>query len=249
MAPELLIYGAILLAVPVLLGGVVLVAFGGTIQSHHRAARRLARLERGRARPEAIEALRKEMGQGVEGGGGLPLRASLGLKLTRAAVSLSPAQALGLMGALGLAAFAGLTLGTEAGLALRAALSALVGPAAVLVWLGRRAKARVAAVEEALPDAVELMVRSLRVGHPLSSAIQIVAREAPGPLGQEMTVIAEETAYGRDVGVFETGLSRGCPHQKTWGTRSSNRGVTPAMSRIILRAREHRSRPNGPPRD
>ena len=54
-------------------------------------------------------------------------------------------------------------------------------------------------LEEQLPDAVELMVRSLRVGHPFSSALDIVAKEVPDPLGTEIGVIADEAAYGRDV--------------------------------------------------
>ena len=43
------------------------------------------------------------------------------------------------------------------------------------------------------------MVRSLRVGHPFSSAIGIVAKEVPDPLGTEFGMIADEAAYGRDV--------------------------------------------------
>ena len=54
-------------------------------------------------------------------------------------------------------------------------------------------------LEEQLPDAVELMVRSLRVGHPFSSAIGIVSKEVPDPLGTEFGLIADEAAYGRDV--------------------------------------------------
>jgi tight adherence protein B len=38
------------------------------------------------------------------------------------------------------------------------------------------------------------------VGHPFSSAINIVAKEVPDPLGTEFGVIADESAYGRDVG-------------------------------------------------
>ena len=53
---------------------------------------------------------------------------------------------------------------------------------------------------EQLPEAVELMVRSLRVGHPFSSAVAIVAREVPDPLGTEMGMISDEAAYGRDMG-------------------------------------------------
>ncbi len=44
-------------------------------------------------------------------------------------------------------------------------------------------------IEEQLPDAVELMVRSLRVGHPFVSAIQIVAKEVQDPLASEFGVI------------------------------------------------------------
>jgi tight adherence protein B len=55
-------------------------------------------------------------------------------------------------------------------------------------------------IEEQLPDAVELMVRSLRVGHPFSSAVAIVSKEVPDPLGTEMGMISDEAAYGRDMG-------------------------------------------------
>jgi len=57
-----------------------------------------------------------------------------------------------------------------------------------------------AMIEEQLPDAVELMVRSLRVGHPFPSAIQIVSNEIEDPLASEFGMIADEAAYGRDVG-------------------------------------------------
>jgi tight adherence protein B len=75
-----------------------------------------------------------------------------------------------------------------------------MGVGGVYVWINGKAKKRMALFEEQLPDAVELMVRSLRVGHPFSSAIQIVAKEVPDPLGSEIGVIADESAYGRDVG-------------------------------------------------
>ena len=53
--------------------------------------------------------------------------------------------------------------------------------------------------EEQLPDAVDLIVRSLRIGHPISSAINIVASEMPDPLGTEFGIIADESAYGMPV--------------------------------------------------
>jgi tight adherence protein B len=97
-------------------------------------------------------------------------------------------------------AFVLLTVGTSAALAIRLVISVVMGVGAVFVWVTNTANKRLAMIEEQLPEAVELMVRSLRVGHPFSSALQIVAREVPDPLGTEMGVISDEAAYGRDVG-------------------------------------------------
>jgi tight adherence protein B len=96
-------------------------------------------------------------------------------------------------------AFLGLTIGTEAGLGVRIMVAVAMGVGGVYVWVNNKAKKRLALIEEQLPDAVELMVRSLRVGHPFSSAINIVAKEVPDPLGSEFGLIADEAAYGRDV--------------------------------------------------
>jgi tight adherence protein B len=75
-----------------------------------------------------------------------------------------------------------------------------MGIGGVYMWIGRKANKRMSMIEEQLPEAVELMVRSLRVGHPFSSAIQIVAKEIADPLGTEMGMISDEVAYGRDMG-------------------------------------------------
>lgn len=74
-----------------------------------------------------------------------------------------------------------------------------MGIGGVYFWVNKKAKDRMNLLEEQLPDAVELMVRSLRVGHPFSSAIAIVAKEVPDPLGTEFGVIADEASYGRDI--------------------------------------------------
>ena len=130
----------------------------------------------------------------------MALRAGLAARLGRAGLAMTPRRAINLMAAIAAAVFVSLTVWTDAAAGLRLVLSLLVGTGAVMAWIGKRTKARLMAIEEALPDAVELMVRSLRVGHPFSSTLQIVAREVPGPLGREMAAVAEETAYGREVG-------------------------------------------------
>jgi tight adherence protein B len=96
-------------------------------------------------------------------------------------------------------AFVGLTIGTGASIQIRLGVSVVMGVGAVYVWVNKKATQRMKLIEEQLPDAVELMVRSLRVGHPFSSAVNIVAREVADPLGSEFGMIADESAYGRDI--------------------------------------------------
>ena len=105
-----------------------------------------------------------------------------------------------IMALLSVVAFLGLTVGTDAALPVRALVAVAMGVGGVYVWVNGKAKKRLGLIEEQLPDAVELMVRSLRVGHPFASAINIVAKEVPDPLGTEFGIIADEAAYGRDVG-------------------------------------------------
>ncbi|MDN5788097.1 type II secretion system F family protein, partial [Pseudorhodobacter sp.] len=92
-----------------------------------------------------------------------------------------------------------LTIGTSAEPAVRGLIAVVMGVGGVYFWVAKKAKKRMDLMEEQLPDAVELMVRSLRVGHPFASAIGIVAKEVADPLGTEFGMIADEAAYGRDV--------------------------------------------------
>ena len=77
--------------------------------------------------------------------------------------------------------------------------SIVIGTGGVYFWLNGKAKKRLSLFEEQLPDAVDLIVRSLRVGHPFSSAINVVADEMYDPIGSEFGLIADEATYGLDV--------------------------------------------------
>lgn len=50
-----------------------------------------------------------------------------------------------------------------------------------------------------LPDALDLMARGLRVGHPLNTSIAAVAREMPDPIGTEFGIIADQISFGDDL--------------------------------------------------
>ena len=49
------------------------------------------------------------------------------------------------------------------------------------------------------PEAIELIVRSLKAGHPVPVAMAMVAREMPDPIGTEFGMMADEVTYGADL--------------------------------------------------
>ena len=193
-----LIYILIFVAVLVLVEGIYLTVFGKSISLNNRMSRRLALLEKNQNREQVLEQLRKEMSQHINSRG-IPLYSMLATKAQKANIAFSPQQLIGIMGLVTVMAFLGLTIGTEAALPIRVLVAVVMGVGGVFVWVSNKAKKRMTLMDEQLPDAVELMVRSLRVGHPFSSAIGIVAKEIPDPLGTEFGMISDEAAYGRNV--------------------------------------------------
>ncbi|MBO28322.1 MAG: pilus assembly protein TadB [Rhodobacteraceae bacterium] len=199
MSAEPIIYGLIFVGVLVLVEGLYLVAFGKSISLNSRVNRRLEMLEKGTRREEVLDKLRKEMQQHMKAKS-IPLYSLLAEKAQKAAIAFTPKQLIMIMGSVSAAAFMGLTIGTSTEPGVRAMLSVVIGVGGVYFWISSKANKRMAMIEEQLPDAVELMVRSLRVGHPFSNAISIVSKEVQDPLASEFGVIADESAYGRDVG-------------------------------------------------
>ncbi len=64
------------------------------------------------------------------------------------------------------------------------------------LYLWQRKKQKTQAVERQMPDAMELLARSLRAGHTLPSAVELLGDELEHPLGTEMKVTYEEQRYG-----------------------------------------------------
>jgi len=196
---EPIIYGLIFVGVLVLVEGLYLTVFGRSISLDKRVNRRLEMLEKHGNREQVMETLRKEMEQHLKARR-VPLYAILSVKAQKAAIAFTPKQIVMIMGATGVLAFLGLTIGTGTPLPVRVLVSAAMGVGGVYMWISLKASKRMGMLEEQLPDAIELMVRSLRVGHPFSSAIGIVANEVSDPLATEFGVIADEATYGRDIG-------------------------------------------------
>ena len=79
---------------------------------------------------------------------------------------------------------------------LAALFCGIVMPPLVLKLLrGRRQKK----FSAQFPDGIDIIVRSLRAGHPVPIAISMVAKEMPDPIGTEFGIISDELTYGSDL--------------------------------------------------
>lgn len=68
-----------------------------------------------------------------------------------------------------------------------------------LVIVENTRKKRVDRLIKQLPDALDLMARGLKVGHPLNATLRSVADEMPDPIGTEFGVVIDQVAYGDDL--------------------------------------------------
>lgn len=78
------------------------------------------------------------------------------------------------------------------------AVGAVLGFAPLGFVIIKRNK-RFAKFEEGLPEALDMMVSALRVGHSFSAAMGLVGRECPDPVGTEFRVCFEEQNYGLEL--------------------------------------------------
>jgi tight adherence protein B len=69
-------------------------------------------------------------------------------------------------------------------------------PFGFLLFMRKRRHSKFAAQ---FPDAMDIIVRSLRAGHPVPVAVALVAQEMPDPIGTEFGIAADEITYGADV--------------------------------------------------
>jgi tight adherence protein B len=77
-----------------------------------------------------------------------------------------------------------------------ALLCALLVAALPPVWVVWKREKRMTAIEEQMPDAIDLIARAMRAGHAFSSAIQMVGEESPEPLASEFRIVHEEINFG-----------------------------------------------------
>ena len=65
--------------------------------------------------------------------------------------------------------------------------------------IGKMIKRRVGKFTARFPDAIDLMVRGLRSGLPISETLGVVADEIPGPIGDEFRTVSDKMKIGRSM--------------------------------------------------
>ena len=77
------------------------------------------------------------------------------------------------------------------------------------LWLlSRKASARIAKFEAQFPIALDIFVRGLRAGHPVTSALDLLVTEVPDPIGSEFGIVIAEMNYGYDLRGALSNLAR-----------------------------------------
>jgi tight adherence protein B len=194
--PVYLIYGLVALSAVLAVEAIYLLFFSAS-SYRNKINRRLRVMGNSPDRETILIQLRRERGLSAGGDFRLPIVAlnSLVLQsgLTMGVYRLAIFVAFGMAGA-----FAVLTvIHDNVGEALLVTVvGGIVLPLLMLRILRSR---RQKAFGAQFPDALDMIVRSLRAGHPVPIAIAMVSREMKDPIGTEFGIVSDEITYGADL--------------------------------------------------
>ncbi len=77
-----------------------------------------------------------------------------------------------------------------------ALFAAVPFPLFALIYLRNRRRSK---FTDQFAETIDIIVRSLRAGHPVPVAIKMAAREMPDPIGSEFGMVEDEVTYGLDL--------------------------------------------------
>jgi tight adherence protein B len=155
--------------------------------------RRLAVADRVENPAKVLDTLRRDRALG--GLLNTPILKKLDEIVTQSGLTLTPASWLAILCVLSVVFF--LLLGLCLGFGLLAfAIAVAAAAAALYLFLLRARRRRIARFTEQLPDALDVIVRGLRAGHPFRVALGLVSREMPDPIGTEFAILADEITFG-----------------------------------------------------
>jgi tight adherence protein B len=115
------------------------------------------------------------------------------------AAGLPPRPGLAALAALALAAALTFALQPFLGLPVAAPLAAAMAFLVPVLVLAGIKEERSKRLVTQLPDALDLMARGLKAGHPLNTSIATVAETMPDPIGTEFGIVVDLVTYGDDI--------------------------------------------------
>jgi tight adherence protein B len=191
-------YALAAISAALLAESVYLLAFSA--QSYRsRVNRRLRLLKDEPDRENVLIELRRRRGLTTTGLYALPVRAFNRLVL-QSGLSIGMSR---LIVVNGFAAAVGLGLLVTLGANVLHAAALSLGIVILLCWavLATMRRRRHKKFGSQFPDALDIIVRSLRAGHPVPVAIAMVGREMADPVGTEFGTASDEITYGADLEV------------------------------------------------
>ncbi len=196
MDPSIILY--VLAFSSVFLGARSFIDFGKDAKDRSLVNKRLKVQSQTDSVAEAVMELRRKSGLDADGNR-IIKNPWLGRLVARSGLDYKPGTwaAMAFAAAIGASAagyyFSGLTAAIAA-----FPFTLFAGPYLVLSYRGGK---RERALGEQLPDALEIVVRSLQAGHPVPTAIALVGKETPDPLGSEFGLVADEIAFGSSLDI------------------------------------------------
>jgi tight adherence protein B len=75
----------------------------------------------------------------------------------------------------------------------------LVGAGLPMMYFNFRANRMRKKIQDQFPVALDVFVRGLRAGHPISAALELLTVEMPDPIGSQFGIVVDEVTYGADL--------------------------------------------------
>jgi tight adherence protein B len=214
MSDQLWIFiGTVFVTVAVLSQAMIVPVFGEGSKTRKRLKARLGEIERELGESSFSSLLRekylRELSPLERSLEQLPFMASLTEMIEQAGHSYMAHRVV--LTGIAFAAVAGFGAWSFLHAALAVVLAAALAGALPFLKIARDRAARIQKIEEQLPEAVDMMKRALRAGHPFSGAIKLVSEELAEPLGKEFATTFADMNYGNDVRRAMLGLLQRVP--------------------------------------
>jgi len=207
---EILFFGFLFVAILLLIEGLYYLVRSARNNSERAVNRRLRMLAQGTDSRTTLRTLRRER-RDLLSSFLIHLTPGTERMITQAGMTVSLARVLLTMLGIWVVSYAIIELRTPAGMLTNVGLSTLFGVALPYLYILFRRSQRLKKLASQLPDALDLVVRSLRAGHPVSAALGLVAKEMPDPAGTEFGLVVDEMTFGLDLGEALSNLAERAP--------------------------------------